>query len=348
MSVTKKLYWAGQSIKTESFDSLNTLFDCIKEYKIDIAQDILDTPNLINIKNKTHKDIIINITTIDKTKRNFYIFSNLLKNSTVSVQEKIQLMKKLVSYGYDINCQDTNNLHLISFLLLSKDVLNKYTLFKALVELKINPDPNLPVKAHYTSPLISCVKAYSKYLPELIKAGADVNYIDGSGESALSVAVKSEKKHLAGILINNGANIHWLSQDKKTNLLNIILSKRYNPTKNPKQTFNWRDPSLEDKYLWAKWLISRNFNLNKQFGGNSNYINLVLSNNYIKHEQDKLIFIKLFVENGINYHKTIINDITALDLAKSLNYPLISSYLESLLISNDIAEPTTNTKKIKL
>lgn len=105
---------------------------------------------------------------------------------------------------------------------------------------------------------VAITEGYSDVVDELIKGGADINYVDKYGNTALIIAIKgacadaefspqaqeraisrwSQRRKIIQSLLEAGANVNHVNKDGRTALMEAVIKHDLNTVKNLLQAFD--------------------------------------------------------------------------------------------------------------
>jgi ankyrin repeat protein len=125
------------------------------------------------------------------------------------INKKYNHAKILIDSGIDINTKDNLDNYLLNIICLL-NISHKYA--KLL----------LSTKSCYIHHLNQCLLTASsmgkyKFVKELLKNGADINYTDNQNESSINKALKNKNEHIIKLLIrtNYNQNIEYILENQK-------------------------------------------------------------------------------------------------------------------------------------
>lgn len=274
----------------------------------------------------------------------YYLVVGIIKNKFISSLEKINIIDKYIDLSKCNTNTSENHISILSFVILTREIPNRYVLFEYFINKGVSIEHHNPVARHTTSPLISSVSVNNKYLVKLLQLGANPDFIDSRGESALSQAIRAGKKQMAGQLLSYGADLNWTDSNNNLNLLSLIIGKNYYTPDNQKidKKINLKNPQLYNKYMWIKWLLKNHFPINNnKLGKKADYFKQVIDSGIsITNQHDKIEFLKLLSEYGYNWERENTNN-ELIILASKFGYDKLISWIEHQSISNNIKQKNT-------
>lgn len=155
----------------------------------------------------------------------------------------------------------------------------------------------------------------------LLARGADANYKDRSGSSALSWSVINGNLKLVKYLIKHGADIQHTGKDR-INLLHLAVTPQISPPLKANQ--KWTGTGMAQRYAMLEYLLQKQLDPNSADESGTLPIHYAVS---LGGDTDKLIkIIALLISHGSPIDQKNQYGFTPMDLATN---PAVKAYLKS-------------------
>ena len=141
-------------------------------------------------------------------------------------EQNLTKIKELINQGYDLNAPYNEH----GWTPFTLAVAQKFQVSFINELIKLGGDVNQPIKDGRTPLMLSCIsRKYPNVLKLLIQYGVDVNTQDKNGFTALMQVLKqnniSERKAFIKALIDNGADLTHIKNNKGQTALDILIER---------------------------------------------------------------------------------------------------------------------------
>lgn len=176
-------------------------------------------------------------------------------------KQNLSIVKLLVENGADVNATNKYGTTALYY------AIDNNSASMEIVELllKNNANPNVDTILH-----IACRNQNLKIIKLLVENGADVNFIDNNGRTALFDAInaKNANKEIIRYLIANGADIHKednngisplsFAESNKISLVKVLTEhEKIKPSETPLSNITNNEQSILDKMVLQKKVIDK-------------------------------------------------------------------------------------------